>query len=62
MDTNMFSVLGIVSLILIFSIITFVVVVVFKEEETDLKEESENQGIFTRFFNFITSNTSNTSS
>jgi uncharacterized protein YpmS len=62
MDTNMLIVLGIVALIIIFSIITFVVVVVFKEEETDLKEESENQGIFTRFFNFITSNTSNTSS
>lgn len=62
MDTNMLIVLGIVALIVSFSIITFVVVVVFKEEETDLKEESENQGIFTRFFNFITSNTSNTSS
>lgn len=62
MDTNMLIVLGIVALIIIFAIITFVVVVVFKEEETDLKEESENQGIFTRFFNFITSNTSNTSS
>ena len=62
MDTNMLIILGIVALIIIFSIITFVVVVVFKEEETDLKEESENQGIFTRFFNFITSNTSNTSS
>lgn len=58
----MLIVLGIVALIIIFSIITFVVVVVFKEEETDLKEETENQGIFTRFFNFITSNTSNTSS
>ena len=62
MDTNMLIVLGIVALIIIFSIITFVVVVVFKEEETDLKEESENQGIFTRFFNFISSNTSNSSS
>lgn len=62
MDTNMLIVLGIVALIIIFAIITFVVVVVFKEEETDLKEESENQGIFTRFFNFISSNTSNSSS
>lgn len=62
MDTNMLIVLGIVALIIIFAIITFVVVVVFKEEETDLKEESVNQGIFTRFFNFLTSNTSNTSS
>ena len=62
MDRNMLIVLGIVSLIIIFAIITFVVVVVFKEEETDLKEEKENQGIFTRFFNFITSNTSNSSS
>jgi len=58
----MLIVLGIVALIIIFAIITFVVVVVFKEEETDLKEESENQGIFTRFFNFISSNTSNSSS
>jgi uncharacterized protein YpmS len=58
----MLIVLGIVALIIIFAIITFVVVVVFKEEETDLKEESDNQGIFTRFFNFISSNTSNTSS
>lgn len=62
MDTNMLIVLGIVALIIIFSIITFVVVVVFKEEETDLKEETENQGVFTRFFNFISSNTSNSSS
>lgn len=62
MDTNMLIVLGIVALIIIFAIITFVVVVVFKEEETDLKEETENQGVFTRFFNFISSNTSNSSS
>lgn len=62
MDTNMLIVLGIVALIIVFAIITFVVVVVFKEEETDLKEEKENQGVFSRFFNFITSNTSNSSS
>lgn len=62
MDTNMLIVLGIVALIIVFAIITFVVVVVFKEEETDLKEEKENQGVFRRFFNFITSNTSNSSS
>ena len=57
MDTNMLIVLGVVALIIIFAIITFVVVVVFKEEETDLKEEKETNGTFSRFFNYITSNT-----
>ena len=62
METNMLIILGIVALIVIFSIISFVVVVVFAEEETDLQDEKANEGVFSRFFNFIASNSSNSGS
>lgn len=56
MDTNMLIVLGIVTFIVLFSIISFVVVVVFKEEESDIKEASKNNLTSNSLFSFLTSN------